>query len=104
MERIEYYALGSIVLLNGGIQKLMITSRGLVVDQNGKNVFFDYAGVPYPDGLISDQIVYFNHATIAKVIFEGYRDDDDIVIVDNINKYLEEHPSVERIDFRDIKN
>ncbi len=96
MERIEYHALGSVVLLEGGIQKLVITSRGLVVKNGENEYFFDYAGVLYPDGLISDQIVYFNHADIAKVVFEGYTDEDDRIVVDNINKYLEKHPDIER--------
>lgn len=95
MERIEYHALGSVVLLEGGIQKLVITSRGLVVKNGENEYFFDYAGVLYPDGLISDQIVYFNHADIAKVVFEGYTDEDDRIVVDNINKYLEKHPDIE---------
>ncbi len=96
MERINYYPLGSVVLLDGGIQKLLITSRGLIVNQDGEEVFYDYAGVPYPDGLVSDTIAYFNHDGIVKVVFEGYHDDDDEVIVNNINRFLENNPDIKR--------
>lgn len=101
MNRIDYYALGSIVLLEGGIQKILITSRGLVVKNGDKEVFFDYAGVMYPEGLTSERIVYFNHDSIAKVIFEGYSDDDDKVIVNNINNFLEKNPNLEKGNVND---
>ncbi len=100
MEKVNYLPLGSIILMEGGIQKLIITSRGLVVQHNGEEVFFDYAGVPYPQGLISDDLLYFNHEDIAKVIFEGYKDDDDTVIVGNINKFIESHPNMIKGDPR----
>ena len=48
MEKINYIPLGSIVLLSGGTQKVMIISRGLNVQNGGRVLFFDYAGVPYP--------------------------------------------------------
>ena len=86
-ERIEYLPLGSVVILRGGVQKVVINARGLVtlaVDPAG---FFDYGGSLYPQGIIGDQILYFNHKDIAKVVFEGYSDDDDKIMVDNINEW-----------------
>lgn len=94
MGKIDYLPLGSIVLMDGGIQKILITSRGLVVAHNDEQFFFDYAGVPYPQGLISDDLLYFNHENIAKVVFEGFKDDDDAVIVNNINRFIEDHPNM----------
>lgn len=93
---IDYVPLGSIVLLEGGIQKAIIISRGMNLARNGKVYFFDYAGVPYPEGLTGDQVAYFNHENIAKVVFRGYHDDDDEAMVNNINRYLEEHPETVR--------
>lgn len=94
MEAINFLPLGSIVKLNGGIQRLMITSRGLIVNHKEEEFFFDYAGVMYPEGLLSDQVIYFNADNIADVIFEGFSDDDDKVIIENINKYIEDHPDL----------
>lgn len=93
---INYEALGSIVLLKGGSQKLLIISRALNVKKDDEIFFFEYGGVPYPDGLISDKMAYFNHADISKVVFEGYRDVDDENMVENINRFLEEHPEIKR--------
>lgn len=89
MEKIEYLPLGSIVLLEGGIKKLVIVSRGVAVNIKEGIKFFDYGGAQYPEGIIGDQIAYFNHEGISKVIFKGYSDEDDKVIVENINKYAE---------------
>ncbi len=96
MKKINYIPLGSIVLLSGGTQKVMIISRGLNVQNGGRVLFFDYAGVPYPEGLNGDQVAYFHHDAIAKVVFEGYRDVDDEHMVDNINAYLQANPGLIR--------
>lgn len=96
METVNYLPLGSIVYLEGGIRKVMITSRGLVVDNHGRELFFDYAGVLYPRGLVGDEVIYFNHENIAKVVFEGFADDDDAVVVDNINKFILNNPKMEK--------
>lgn len=88
--------LGSVVLLEGGIQKLLIIARALNVKNGNKEFFFDYGAVAYPEGLIGDQMAYFNHENIAKVIFEGYCDDDDAVFVKRIQDYLASHPDIQK--------
>ena len=88
MAKTDYLPLGSIVLLESGIKKLMIIARGLTVKLNGEEKFFDYGGVQYPEGLSGDQLAYFNHDGISKVVFNGYSDDDDKVIVNNINQFV----------------
>ena len=92
----NYIPLGSIVLLKGGMQKLLIVSRALNVKNNKNVFFFDYGAVPYPEGLVSDQMVYFNHDNISKVVFEGYSDVDNENVVENINRYLKENPDIIR--------
>ena len=92
MEKIDYIPLGSVVLLEGGIQKLLVISRGLIINNNGKEVFFDYGGVLYPDGLTGDRMAYFNHENIARVIFKGYDDESSQIFAQNINNYLAAHP------------
>lgn len=85
----KFLPLGSVVLLKGGTQKLVIVARGLTLKNNEKLFFFEYGGVLYPDGLINDQLAYFNHDNISKVIFEGFSDVDDENVVENINRYIE---------------
>ena len=88
--------LGSIVLLEGGVQKLMIISRALRVAHGGNTFFFDYGGVPYPDGLTGDQMAYFQRENISRVVFEGFRDDDDLNLVEAIEKYISTTPDLLR--------
>lgn len=92
---INYYPLGSVVLLKGGIRKLIIVARG-VNARNGNNeeFFFDYGGVSYPEGIVGNQIAYFNHESVDTVVFEGYSDAEDKHMVKNINSYLEKHPNI----------
>lgn len=90
-KKIEYLPLGSVVILNGGIQKLIIVARGLQIKYGGEDKFFDYGASQYPEGIVGDKMAYFNHDAIRKVVFEGYSDDDDKVIVDNINRFIAEN-------------
>lgn len=101
MERVSYLPLGSIVLLKGGLQKIMITSRAVSVLNKETVYFFDYAGVFYPEGIVRDQLIYFNMDKISKVVFEGYSDVDDENAVDNINIYLRDHPELVKGDPED---
>ena len=98
MEKINYLPLGSVVLLKGATQKLLIIGRGLQAknEETGKAFFFDYSGVPYPQGQNGEQVMYFNIDMIAKVFHEGYTDDDDKIITDSINEYLKDHPDTVR--------
>lgn len=64
--------LGSVVFLKKGKISLMVVSRQPIIEQEGKRVYFDYAGVSQILGLETDRIIYFNHNNIDQVIFEGY--------------------------------
>lgn len=97
MSRIDYLPLGSVVYTRGGIKELMIVGRGLQIKINDDISFFDYAAVNFPEGLLSDQVAYFNHDKISKVLFKGYSDDRDQIISDNINNFLENN-KVKRIE------
>ncbi len=88
MKNVDYLPLGSIILTEGGIQKILVIARGIIVDNNGQELFFDYGGVPYPMGLMGNDMLYFNHENIREVVFEGFADEDDKIIVENINNYI----------------
>lgn len=96
MERIDYIPLGSVVLLRGGIQKVIIIARGINTKQGGETVFFDYGAVLYPEGLTGDRMAYFNHDAISQVVFRGYDDEDSKLCAKNINDYLASDPTVRR--------
>lgn len=96
MEKKNYLPLGSIVYLTNGTKKLIIVSRALVMRKDDKYFYFDYGGVPYPEGLVDDKIAYFQHEAINKIVFEGYRDLDEEATVEKINLYVERHPEIPR--------
>lgn len=96
MKTIDYLPLGSVVILKGGIQELLIISRGINVKRNDEVLFFDYGGVLYPEGLLGDQMAYFNHDGIETVVFEGYNDNKSKVLAENINRYLMKNPQIKK--------
>ena len=101
MSKIDYAPLGSVVVLNGGTQRLIIVGRGLNVESEGETYYFDYGAAMYPQGLIGDQLAYFNHDAIARVFFEGYRDDENEIVNQRLNDYVAEHPDLKRRSFEE---
>lgn len=71
--------LGSIVLLEEGLQKLLIVGRGAIyTDQTtGNDTFADYMSVLYPTGLNPETTIFFNHKNIDKLVFKGYSDEEE---------------------------
>ncbi|MDR2896650.1 MAG: DUF4176 domain-containing protein [Propionibacteriaceae bacterium] len=88
MDRVEFLPLGSVVVVRGAIRKTLIVARGLAANITGETRVFDYGGCVYPEGLVGDQLGYFNHEDIARVVFEGFRDEDNTMMVENINNWL----------------
>jgi len=88
----EFLPLGSIVILKGSVKKLLIVSRGSIVE----GAFFDYGAFLYPEGMIDTNIAYFNHEDILKIVHEGYSDDDNELVLEILNEayarfQLQEH-------------
>ena len=96
MEYLPYKPLGSIIKIRGLNKKLMIIQRATATSLNpGENKqFFDYGCVLYPEGLISDRLIYIQDSDIDNVIFEGFSDKEN----EEILKRLESNMS--KIDFK----
>lgn len=103
MENISYLPLGSVVYLKEGAKKLMVVARGLVLQNGDERLFFDYGGVLYPEGLQDQNMAYFQHDAITKVVFEGYRDMDDEAMVDRINDFAAKLPDIKRGDVSKLR-
>ena len=101
-ERTEYLPLGSVVVVSGGVRKYVIVARGLQVKVNGTNQFFDYGACLYPEGMQGDQLMYFQHSNISKVVFEGFSDEDNEMMVENIQEAAE-RMEVKHADVRQLK-
>lgn len=69
--------IGSIFYLKEGTSKLMILNRGAVIEQDNKQLMFDYSGCIYPQGLVPDQVYYFNKENVDEVVFKGLIDSDE---------------------------
>lgn len=80
-EQRRFLPLGSVVILRGSVKKLVIVSRGSIVE----DAFFDYGAFMYPEGMIDSNIAYFNHDDILKIVHEGYADDDNDLVVEILN-------------------
>lgn len=102
MEKIDFLPLGSVVVIKGSIKKFMIVSRALNVNVGDTVKFFDYGGCFFPEGLMGDKLMYFQHEDIMKLVFKGYDDDDNKMMIENINNVLAES-SFERADVKKLK-
>ena len=81
--------LGSVVLLEEGLQKLVIIGRGAIYtdQQSKKDTFADYMAVLYPSGLNPETTIFFDHGNIDKVVFEGYSDEEEVRFLDIYSKW-----------------
>lgn len=77
----SFLPLGSVVIVNGSVKKLLIVCRGAVVE----DVFYDYGAFLYPEGMIDTNVGYFNHDDIFKVVHEGYVDGDNELALEVLN-------------------
>lgn len=72
--------IGSIVYLKEGTSKLMILNRGPILpskEADRKGTMYDYSGCFYPQGLDPNNVFYFNEENIDKVLFEGFKDEEE---------------------------
>lgn len=87
IEEKSFLPLGSIVILRGALKKLMIISRASVLNDK----YFDYGAILYPEGMIDENVAYFNSKDIVKVVSEAYTDDDDALLVEQLCQAKEEY-------------
>ncbi len=88
-EKKEFLPLGSIVLLNGSVKKLMVLARGAIANIKGEQRFFDYGACTYPEGVFGDTMLYFNGKDIVKVISRGYSDEEEDLMQENLMRNVE---------------
>ena len=65
----KFLPIGTVVLLNGGSKRVMITGFCSVAQENQDKIY-DYSGCVYPEGyLSSNQVCLFDHDQIEKIFF-----------------------------------
>ena len=68
MENIKILRVGSIIQLIGNTKKIMILGRCLMVNDRNNQHYSDYAGVYYPEGILDENLIYFNNDSILRVL------------------------------------
>lgn len=75
----KYLPIGSVCTLKGKNKKVMITGY-YSVEFNGNLKIKDYSGCAYPEGmLLPEQVITFNHTDIDKIDFVGFRNEEQKV-------------------------
>lgn len=88
----KFLPIGTVVMLNGGTKRVMITGFCSMATDN-KNVVFDYSGCMYPEGFLSsDQTALFNHDQIAQVYHMGLVDDEEKKFKEVLNTLVSKIP------------
>ena len=89
MEVKELLPIGSVVLLNEAVKKLMIYGVKQTDPDDDKE--YDYIGVMYPEGNLGEVGTFlFNHSYIAEVFFTGYEDDERETFLENLSDFYKE--------------
>lgn len=107
MDNKEYLPIGTIVLLNGGEKKVMITGFCVIPNDNTHKLY-DYSGCLFPEGIIdSNEVCLFNHDQIEEICFRGYENEEEKqfknelretikdIIIDEDNNIIEKNLSDE---------
>lgn len=85
----KYLPLGTVVLLEGGTKRVMITGFA-TASSDDPDLIYDYAGCMYPQGFItSNQTVLFDHDQIQKIYHFGLIDPEWVEFQSNLKKFLE---------------
>ena len=81
----KWLPIGSIVKLKNIKKAVMVYGRDQIQKKKKKN--FDYVSVPYPEGNITEEFnLFFNHNMIEEVLFEGFINDEEIMMQKKLNK------------------
>ncbi|MFS9171713.1 DUF4176 domain-containing protein [Streptococcus infantis] len=55
---------------------MLIIARMIAAPVKGDLYRFDYADCLYPEGVVGENLIYFNHEDIFKIVQEGYTNDE----------------------------
>ncbi len=82
----KYLPIGTVVKLEGGIKRVMITGYCFKTENDSENLW-DYIGCLYPEGiLVASQLACFNHSQIEKIYYKGLENDEEKEFVENLKE------------------
>lgn len=81
--------IGTVVLLVGGIKRVMILGYQQSPTENLERVY-DYIGCTYPEGYIgAEDMVMFDHSQIEHIFVLGLQNEEQIAFRQDLEKELE---------------
>ncbi len=94
--------LGSVVKLKKAKNDVWVMIIDKYVKSDNLQQFVEYSGVVYPDGQIEDVEIYFNSEDIYQILFEGYKNSNE---VDYFNKLKKEYKdnNIQKISFNELE-
>ena len=69
---------------------MLIIARVIVAPVKGDIYRFDYGACLSPEGMVGDSLIYFNDEDIFKVVQEGYSDEDNDLMLENIAAVIDQ--------------
>ena len=79
--------IGSVVVLKGGLKKLMIIGVMQIVQQEFETKRYDYIGVIFPEGFLNvDLLILFDHDQLDEVVYRGFENKEYKDFVDGISE------------------
>ena len=63
---------------------MLIIARMIAAPVKGNLYRFDYGACLYPEGVVGENLIYFNHEDIFKIVQEGYTNDENELMLENI--------------------
>ena len=96
----KYLPLGTVVLLKGGVKKVMITGYLIYSSRSAeKKVMYDYGGCTFPEGILNaDQTLVFNHDQIERIVHLGFENDEQA----KFNDLLKQEEGLIRKKFEEV--
>lgn len=98
----DYLPIGTVVLLKSSTRKLMIF--GIIqMSPKRKGHYYDYIGVPYPEGNTGiESQVFFDDDDITEIFFEGYMDKIRDHFLESLKNLQEKEQRQHNTGFRKI--
>ena len=103
MEKMDILPVGTFVQLKNDPKTYMIIGRGVMINEP-EEAMADYSACMIPEGLINDNILYFDHGVIEKVIQLGWISPDEKEMVDYLNTRFREYKGkrIKAINIKDL--
>ena len=83
----KFLPLGSIVIISGNSRKIMIT--GFYRTNNLDQLYYDYSGCPYPEGLLDNsKEILFNHNQIISLLYNGMKTEEEMIYKEKLKAFV----------------